>query len=112
MPGRDWGIRNEPKTQYKAQTQELTADQAQGTTYYPKFGICIERVMTDNGSCYRSKTFRAACNASPCAISPNHKPRSPMAKASAPSCCANRPTLCLSELGRSAELVDWLHRYN
>ena len=29
--------------------------------YYAKFGIRIERVMTDNGSCYRSKTFRAAC---------------------------------------------------
>jgi transposase InsO family protein len=26
-----------------------------------KLGIRIERVMTDNGSCYRSKTFRAAC---------------------------------------------------
>jgi transposase InsO family protein len=24
-------------------------------------GVRIERVMTDNGSCYRSKTFRAAC---------------------------------------------------
>jgi transposase InsO family protein len=23
--------------------------------------IRVERVMTDNGSCYRSKTFRAAC---------------------------------------------------
>ena len=29
--------------------------------YYAKLGIRIERVMTDNGSCYRSKTFRAAC---------------------------------------------------
>ena len=27
--------------------------------YYAKLGIRIERVMTDNGSCYRSKTFRA-----------------------------------------------------
>jgi transposase InsO family protein len=26
-----------------------------------KLGIRIERVMTDNGSCYRSKSFRAAC---------------------------------------------------
>jgi transposase InsO family protein len=30
--------------------------------YFAKLGIRIERVMTDNGSCYRSKTFRAACN--------------------------------------------------
>jgi transposase InsO family protein len=29
--------------------------------YYAKLGISIERVMTDNGSCYRSKAFRAAC---------------------------------------------------
>ncbi len=29
--------------------------------YYAKLGIRIERVMTDNGSCYRSTTFRAAC---------------------------------------------------
>jgi transposase InsO family protein len=29
--------------------------------YYAKLGIRIERVMPDNGSCYRSKTFRAAC---------------------------------------------------
>ena len=29
--------------------------------YYASLGIAVERVMTDNGSCYRSKTFRAAC---------------------------------------------------
>ena len=28
--------------------------------YYAKLGVRIERVMTDNGSCYRSKTFRTA----------------------------------------------------
>src|SRR4029077_11531580 len=28
---------------------------------FAKLGIRVERVMTDNGSCYRSKTFRAAC---------------------------------------------------
>jgi transposase InsO family protein len=32
--------------------------------YFAKLGIRVERVMTDNGSCYRSKTFRAACKAS------------------------------------------------
>ena len=30
--------------------------------YYAKLGVCVERVMTDNGSCYRSKMFRTACN--------------------------------------------------
>ncbi|MGF7006218.1 transposase InsO family protein [Aminobacter sp. BE322] len=28
--------------------------------YYVSLGINVQRVMTDNGSCYRSKTFRAA----------------------------------------------------
>jgi transposase InsO family protein len=29
--------------------------------YLGKLGVQVERVMTDNGSCYRSKAFRAAC---------------------------------------------------
>ena len=29
--------------------------------YYKSFGVIIERVMTDNGSCYRSGTFTKAC---------------------------------------------------
>ena len=29
--------------------------------YYASLGITVQRVMTDNGSCYRSKTFRKAC---------------------------------------------------
>src|SRR6202035_4492872 len=29
--------------------------------YYRSLNLRIERVMTDNGSCYRSKTFQAAC---------------------------------------------------
>ncbi len=31
--------------------------------YYRKLGIRVERVMTDNGSCYRSKAFKKACKA-------------------------------------------------
>ncbi|RVC78147.1 IS481 family transposase [Mesorhizobium sp. M2A.F.Ca.ET.046.02.1.1] len=34
---------------------------ASAVAYYAKLGIRVERVMTDNGSCYRSKVFRAAC---------------------------------------------------
>ena len=30
-------------------------------TYYASFGVKLERVMTDNGSCYRSHAFRTAC---------------------------------------------------
>jgi transposase InsO family protein len=29
--------------------------------YYASLGVRVERVMTDNGSCYRSFAFRAAC---------------------------------------------------
>jgi transposase InsO family protein len=30
-------------------------------TYYASLGIIVERVMTDNGSCYRAFAFRRAC---------------------------------------------------
>jgi transposase InsO family protein len=30
--------------------------------YYQSLGITVARVMTDNGSCYRSKAFRKACS--------------------------------------------------
>ena len=29
--------------------------------YYASLGVTVERVMTDNGSCYRPSTFRNAC---------------------------------------------------
>ena len=29
--------------------------------YYASLGVTVQRVMTDNGSCYRSKAFRKAC---------------------------------------------------
>ena len=29
--------------------------------YYQSLGVSVARVMTDNGSCYRSKAFRDAC---------------------------------------------------
>ncbi len=31
--------------------------------YYKRLGIKVERVMTDNGSCYKSKAFAKACKA-------------------------------------------------
>ena len=31
------------------------------TAYFARLGVRVERVMTDSGSCYQSKTFRAAC---------------------------------------------------
>ena len=29
--------------------------------YFARLGVRAERVMTDNGSCYRSMSFRVAC---------------------------------------------------
>src|SRR6266511_1163915 len=34
---------------------------AAAVAHFAKLGVRIERVMTDNGSCYQSKMFRAAC---------------------------------------------------
>lgn len=31
--------------------------------YYQSLGVTVTRVMTDNGSCYKAKTFAAACKA-------------------------------------------------
>lgn len=31
--------------------------------YYQKLGITVDRVMTDNGACYKSHSFKNACNA-------------------------------------------------
>ncbi len=31
--------------------------------WYARLGVTVERVMTDNGSCYRSKAFNKACRA-------------------------------------------------
>jgi transposase InsO family protein len=30
--------------------------------YYASLGVTVERVMTDNGSCYLSRAFGQACN--------------------------------------------------
>lgn len=29
--------------------------------YYQRLGVTVQRVMTDNGFCYRSKAFHKAC---------------------------------------------------
>ena len=31
--------------------------------WFARFGIRIQRLLTDNGSCYRAKTFKAHCQA-------------------------------------------------
>ena len=84
---------------------------------FAKLGVRIERVMTDNGSCYRSKLFRAACKR----LGLRQiftKPYTPRTNGKAERFIQT----ALREWAyarayhnsdqRSAELFHWLHRYN
>jgi transposase InsO family protein len=85
--------------------------------YYARLGIHVERVMTDNGSCYRSKPFRAACKR----LGLRHiftKPYTPKTNGKAERFIqtalrewAYAQAYQTSDQ-RTAELPNWLHRYN
>jgi transposase InsO family protein len=85
--------------------------------YYAKLGISIERVMTDNGSCYRSKGFRAACKrlglrqvfTRPYTPKTNGK-----AERFIQTALREWAYACAYQNSdqRTAELSNWLHRYN
>ena len=85
--------------------------------YYAGLGVTIARVMTDNGSCYRSKAFARACHR----LALKHlrtKPYTPKTNGKAErfiqtalrewAYAAAYPT----SQHRAAELPVWLHRYN
>ncbi|HEX3945799.1 MAG TPA: IS481 family transposase [Rhizomicrobium sp.] len=85
--------------------------------YYEGLGIKVERVMTDNGSCYRSKTFAKACKQ----LGLKHiftKPYTPQTNGKAERFIQTtlrewayaRAYNTSDE--RTAELQRWLHRYN
>ena len=85
--------------------------------YYASLGVRVERVMTDNGSCYRSKAFAKACKR----LGLRHiftKPYTPKTNGKAERfiqtalrewayACAYH-----SSDQRAAELPYWMHRYN
>jgi transposase InsO family protein len=85
--------------------------------YYAKLGISIERVMTDNGSCYRSKAFRAACKrlglrqvfTRPYTPKTNGKAERFIQTALREWAYARAYQ---NSDQRAAELSNWLHRYN
>jgi transposase InsO family protein len=87
------------------------------TAYFARLGVHVERVMTDNGSCYRSKTFRAACKRTGLR-QVFTKPYTPKTNGKAERFIQT----ALREWAyaqayqnsdqRSAELHNWLHRYN
>ena len=85
--------------------------------YYSSLGITVERVMTDNGSCYRSRRFRTACRR----LSLRHiftRPYTPRTNGKAERFIQT----ALREWAyakaydtpqqRAAELPYWTHRYN
>jgi transposase InsO family protein len=85
--------------------------------YYASLGVTIERVMTDNGSCYRSKAFARACKK----LGLKHirtKPYTPKTNGKAERFIQTslrewayaRAYNTSGE--RAAELPKWLHRYN
>jgi transposase InsO family protein len=85
--------------------------------YYAGLGVRVERVMTDNGSCYRSKAFQAACGR----LGLRHlrtRPYSPKTNGKAERFIqtalrewAYATAFDTSDL-RRRELPHWLHRYN
>lgn len=85
--------------------------------YYASLGITVERVMTDNGSCYRSFAFRSACKR----LGLRHirtRPYTPKTNGKAERFIQT----ALREWAyaraydtsdqRAAELPYWIHRYN
>lgn len=85
--------------------------------YYASLGIKVQRVMTDNGSCYRSRTFRAACKrlglrqifTKPYTPRTNGKAER-FIQTSLREWAYARAYNTSDE--RTAELPRWLHRYN
>jgi transposase InsO family protein len=90
---------------------------AAAIAYYAKLGVRVERVMTDNGSCYRSKMFRTACK--------ERGLRQVFTRPYTPKTNGKAERFIQTALRewayahayhnsdqRSAELIRWLHRYN
>lgn len=84
---------------------------------YRRLGVKVARVMTDNGSCYRSKAFRAAC----AELSIKHirtRPYTPQTNGKAERFIQTTirewayATEYHSSDQRKADLPKWLHRYN
>jgi len=85
--------------------------------YYASLGMKIERVMTDNGSCYRSRAFGRACKR----LGLKHiftKPYTPKTNGKAERFIQTSlrewayARAYNTSLERTAELPRWLHRYN
>lgn len=85
--------------------------------YYKSLGIVVERVMSDNGSCYRSKAFAKACKK----LGLKHiftKPYTPKTNGKAERFIQTAlrewayAKAYASSAERACELPRWMHRYN
>jgi transposase InsO family protein len=85
--------------------------------YYASLGITVERVMTDNGSCYRSTAFANACKA----LGLKHirtKPYTPKTNGKAERFIQTALREWAYAIAyptsdhRAGQLPVWLHRYN
>ena len=85
--------------------------------YYARLGVRVERVMTDNGSCYKSFAFRRACRR----LGLKHirtKPYTPRTNGKAERFIQSSlrewayAQAYPNSRERKAELPTWLHRYN
>lgn len=85
--------------------------------YYKGLGVRVERVMTDNGSCYRSSTFRRLCQR----LGLKHvrtRPYTPKTNGKAERFIQTSlrewayAQAYPNSRERKAELPIWLHRYN
>ena len=85
--------------------------------YYQSLGVTVQRVMTDNGSCYRSMAFRDTCRE----LGLKHirtRPYTPKTNGKAERFIQTAlrewayAQAYANSLQRAAELPIWLHRYN
>ncbi len=98
--------------------RSATAFLKAAVAYYASLGVKVERVMTDNGSCYRSWVFRRTCTR----LKLKHirtKPYTPKTNGKAERFIqtalrewAYAQAYPNSSGRRAAELPFWLHRYN
>ena len=85
--------------------------------YYQSLGVTVQRVMTDNGSCYKSSAFRDACRN----LGLRHirtRPYTPKTNGKAERFIQSAlrewayAKAYDTSIQRAKELPDWIHRYN
>ena len=99
----------------KAETAAGVLERA--VAWFADRGVVVERVLSDNGACYRSHAWRSTC----AAMGITHKRTRPYRPQTNGKCERFHRTLAVgwayarfytSEAQRRAALPDWLHFYN